>query len=350
MPRIALVLLLAASLVAGCAPQPADCARAQVFCVGLVTDFGGVEAGIAHEAWLGLQDLRDANVVDRIDKIETVDVQDRAANIKAFADAGYDVIVTVGASMSDATTKAAKQHANLYFVGVEQPQAQVLPNVAGLVFHEEYSGYLAGWLAALMSETGRVAAICEAQFVEPMRRYCDGFRAGAKRADPKVDSSVTYRDGTTDTLFNDPNWGRNAALEAVEGGADVVFAAGGITANAALQAAAGQGAYVIGSESDLYGSLALLRPRLLTSVMNDVRSGLSSIVRSIRGSEFRPGDTFGDVALAPWHDLDRQIPTVVKNQVRNIAVELKAGTLDTGVPYEKAAKPASPKPTATPKP
>jgi basic membrane protein A len=337
MTRIALLLILIASLATACAPQPADCARKQVFCVGLVTDFGSVDAGIAHEAWLGLQDLQDANVVDRIDKIETVDVLDRAANIRVLANAGYDVIVTVGASMAKPTTEAASEYSNLAFIGVEQPQEETLPNVAGLVFHEEVGGYMAGWLAALMTETGHVAAICEAKFVEPMRRYCDGFKAGARHVSETVDVSVAYRDGPAEQLFNDPAWGRTTALQAVQDGADVVFAAGGSTADAALQAAAGQGAYVIGSESDLYGRLALIRPQLLTSVTVDVRSGIDEIVRAMRGGKLPAGDTFGDMKLAPWHDLDRQISTVMKNQLRNIAVELKAGTLKTGVPYEEPA-------------
>src|SRR5512142_2849811 len=160
-----LFLLLGTLSLSACAPQPLDCAQKQVFCVGLVTDYGSTDAGIAHEAWLGLQDLRRANVVDRIDAIETVDARDRTANIKYFANAGYDVIVTVGASIAKETTAAANEYSNLYFIGVEQPQPEPVPNLSGLVFHEENSGFLAGALAALMTQTGHVAAICEAQFI-----------------------------------------------------------------------------------------------------------------------------------------------------------------------------------------
>jgi basic membrane protein A len=350
MRRIALLLVLTLSLLSSCAPQPLDCARPQVFCVGLVTDYGSTDSGIAHEAWLGLQDLRNANVVERIDKIETVDARDRAANIQYFAHAGYDVIVTVGASMAKETTRAASEYSNLSFIGVEQPQQDVLPNLSGLVFHEENAGFLAGALAALMTQTGHVAGICESDFVEPMRRYCEGFQAGARHVTPKIDATIAFRDGPSDKLFNDPDWGRKAALDALNNGADVVFAAGGTTAAAALQAAAGQGAYVIGAETDLYGSMALIRQELLTSATSDVRSGVVKIVRALRGNEFPSGQTYGDVKLAPWHDLDRQVPKDVKNQITSIAQGLNDGTLKNLVPYEKPepAATAGPSPTPTP--
>ena len=40
-----------------------------------------------------------------------------------------------------------------------QFQVETLPNLTGLVFHEDQSGYLAGALAAHLSETGTIAAV-----------------------------------------------------------------------------------------------------------------------------------------------------------------------------------------------
>jgi basic membrane protein A len=330
------------TLLTACAPQTPDCALIDVFCAGLVTDYGSIDTGLAHQAWLGLQDALGKHFVDRVDYIETVDTRDRAANIRYFTDAHYDLIVTVGAVMADDTTAAAMAYPSEFFIGVEQPQKDKLPNLAGLVFHEEQSGYMAGALAALMTETGHVAAICEASYIQQMRRYCDGFKAGAQYTLKSVNVSVTYRQGSTNLLFNDPEWGRKTALQAVQDGADVVFAAGASTADAALQAAAGAGAYVIGSETDVYGSLALLRPQLLTSATNDVRSGVLTIIRRTRRNDFPAGQFTGSVKLAPWHDLDRQIPTDVKQKIQKIQAAFDAGTLETGVSY------AGPVPTVRP--
>ncbi|MGE5074162.1 MAG: BMP family ABC transporter substrate-binding protein, partial [Anaerolineae bacterium] len=221
-----------------------------------------MDSGIRREAWLGLQDAQAKNLVDRIDYIQTVDPRDRAANIGVLVDDGYDIIVTVGAAIGDETRAAAAKHPKILFIGVEQPQVDDKQhNLAGLVFHEERSGFAAGALAALMSQTGQVAAVCEANFIDPIRRYCDGFQAGARYARPKINATVTYREGPSESLFNDPEWGRATALQQVANGADVVFATGGRTADAALEAAAADGAYVIGAETDLYYDLPDVRSR-----------------------------------------------------------------------------------------
>ncbi len=344
------IVLLGTVMAAACAPhaQPGDCARPEIFCVGLVTDFGSVDSGINHEAWLGLQDAKAAGLADRVDYIETVDVRDRKANIAALAADGYDVIVTVGYPLSTETAAAAKKYTKISFIGVEQPQTTKLPNVAGLVFHEEQSGFLAGAVASLMTETGRVAGVCDAKFVDSMRRYCDGFKAGALYANPQVAATLTYREGPTDKLFNDPNWGRAAALQQINDGADIVFAAGGNTGIAALEAAATNGAFVIGSETDLYPNFADLRHALLTSAVSNVRLGVLELVRQAHEGDFPPGDYTGTVGLASWHDLDRQIPSDVKEEVERIKIRLAVGGIDLGVPYKNV--PQGPKATRTPRP
>ncbi|HEX8992867.1 MAG TPA: BMP family ABC transporter substrate-binding protein, partial [Anaerolineales bacterium] len=262
MSRLLTLISLVTLLLSACVSQPQDCSRPDVFCVGLVTDFGDIHSGIAREAWLGLQDAKDAHLVDRIDVIETVEGRDRAANIKAFADQGYDVIVTVGASIGKDTTAAATKYPELHFIGIEQPQKVPQPNLAGLVFDEDRSGFLAGALAAFMTQTGHVAAVCEPKYIDAMRRYCDGFEAGAHYVGPHVQATVTYREGSPHDLFNAPDWGSQAASQQIHDGADVLFAAGGKTAEGALQTAAAEGAYVIGSETDRYLDLPAIRPRL----------------------------------------------------------------------------------------
>ncbi len=334
MPRLLLSLLVAALLMAGCSPQPGDCARPDVYCIGLVTDYGSVDSGISRQAWLALQDAQAAKLANRVDYIHTVDTRDRLANIQALAVDGYDLIVTVGAAMGDATTKAAAEHPALQFIGIEQPQAEKHANLVGLVFHEEYGGFLAGALAARMSQTGKVAALCEAKYIDPMRRYCEGFVAGALYLDPLIQATATYRDGPSETLFSDPEWGRTTALNEVGQGADVIFAAGGATADAALQAAASQGAYVIGSESDLYLDLPDIRPQLLSSATNDIRSGLKQIITLTRQDKFPAGEYVGDEKLAPWHDLDRQVSLDTKQELERLYVSLTLQAIPLDIPYQ----------------
>ena len=333
--RLSFFILFLLLIFSSCAPRPADCARPAVFCVGLVTASGSIQDGINQQAWLGLQDAKAAGLADRIDAIESVDARDHAANIQTFISEGYDVIITVGASMAAETIFAAQKNPKIKFIGVEQTQDAIYPNLTGLVFHEERSGFLAGALAASMTQTNHIAGLCEANFIDAMRRYCDGFKAGAHYANANVNTIVTYRTGSNQNLFNDTDWGNQAALEAVHAGADVIFAAGGNTANAALETAAEQGMYVIGSETDPYESLTELRPRLLSSATSDVRAGIRDLMRLVRTDQLPGGNFFGQVELAPFHELDLRIPQSVKDQLNQLAQGLANDPSLDEVPYQK---------------
>ena len=71
---------------------------------------------------------------------------------------------------------------------------------------------------------------------------------------------VLYKsEGGTAELFNDPAWGEEQALFMLEGGVDILFAAGGETARAALETAAARGVYVIGADEDMYLSIGQRR-------------------------------------------------------------------------------------------
>jgi basic membrane protein A and related proteins len=333
--RLPFLILLFILIFSSCAPRPADCAQANVFCVGLVTASDSIDDGINQQAWLGLQDAKAEGLAGRIDYIETVDSRDREANIQVFINDGYDVIITVGSSMTNETIAAAQKNPKIRFIGVEQTQDETLPNLTGLVFHEERSGFLAGALAASITQTNHVAAICEAEFIDAMRRYCDGFKAGAQYTNANVNVTIVYRTGSNQYLFNDPDWGSQTALQAVNDGADVIFAAGGNTADAALETAAAQGVYVIGSETDQYESLTDIRSRLVSSAMNDVRTSVRDLMRLARTNQLPAGNFFGQIELAPFHDLDRQISQSLKDQLNQIEQELSSNPIIDEVPYQK---------------
>lgn len=333
MNRLPFLVLLTVLMFSACSPGPQDCARADVFCVGLVTASGSITDGINREAWLGLQDAKAEKLVDRIDAIETVDSRDREKNIDYFAYRGYDVIITVGSSIADETVLSATGNPKILFIGVEQPQPVKYPNLTGLVFHEDRGGFLAGALAALITHTDHVAAVCEEKFIDPMRRYCDGFKEGVRLIDPRVKTDVLYRDGASEDLFNDPEWANTTALQVVHDGADVVFGAGGSTGDAVLETAAQQGAVVIGTGTDPYTRLATVRPMLASSAINDIRLGVRDLIRLTRSGKFPSGEFFGQVGLAPFHEWDDQVPQAVKDRLVEIENGIKDGSIQTNVPY-----------------
>ncbi len=321
-------------MFSACAQAAPDCARPGVICAGLVTDSGTISTGIAAQAWLGLADAKANGLLDRIDYIETVDRRDNARNIATLANEGYGSIVTVGSSLADDTRAAAKKYPKIRFIGVQQSQPIPISNLAGLVFHEDQGGFRAGALAALITRTKEVGAVCESNLIDALRRYCDGFRAGAQSVSSAVEVSVLYRNGPPGMLPNDPNWGRAAAGRLVAQGADVIFAAGDVTEGAALEAAAAHGSLVIGSETDQSANLMEFRPQLLTSAIDEIRPGIVDLMREAQAGQFPAGDFFGQVSLTPFQTIQPQITSSILAQLDTIRLGLENGSIQTEIPYQ----------------
>jgi basic membrane protein A len=337
----ALCLLALALLLPGCGTRPSDCTQPDVFCVGLVTGLAGLDDRSYNQAaWQGLQMAKANGTVDWTASIETVNARDYEANALVFAEAGYDAIVTVGDALGAATYKVARQYPQLYFIGVDQSLAQdqeVLPNLTDLVFPEDQLGFLAGAMAAMMTETGQVGAVCGSDASPAMPRYGEGFRLGAAYVDPAVKVTVIYHNEVgLDKTFNDPEWGAATAGTLIDSGADVIFGVGGETGANALVEAATRGVFGIGADTDQYYALPVAAPRLLTSPIKLITPGVSELLDLVKGAQtrtsiFPAGNYQGQVGLAPYHDLEASIPDQVKARMTLLNQDLASGQVQTGV-------------------
>src|ERR1043165_4835831 len=144
----AVVFFLLATFLPACTPAQADCTSKDFFCVGLVTDIGKInDKSFNQSCWEGLQQAN-KQLGARIEYIETTNVKDYAKNIATFGDAGFDVIVTCGFNLDEATLAAAKLYPDTDFIAVDQFQTETVHGVAGLNFPEDQAGFLVGALAS----------------------------------------------------------------------------------------------------------------------------------------------------------------------------------------------------------
>ena len=333
------VLAIAALALSACggaeeAPVASDdnCADEAVLCVGLVTDVGEIDdKSFNQSAWEGVQQAADE--LGAFTKyVETKDAKDYAANIALFANKDYDVIVTVGFAMGDATLSAAAEYPEVDFIGVDQGQwGGEVANVAGLIFPEDKAGFLAGALAAQVSETGTIAAVLGTDLVPPVVAFKEGYEAGALYINPDINLISTYHPGGMDVAFVDPEWGATTAKQAIDQGADVVFGAGGKTGNGALiEVASNEGVYCIGVDSDQWGTVPEAHPCLITSAMKLITPGVFDLITASNNGEFPAGNFFGSTGLAPFHDFDAEVPQEVKDKLNEIDAGLQDGSITTG--------------------
>jgi len=317
----------------------ADCASDELFCVGLVTDVGEIDdKSFNQSAWEGA--LRaEAELEAQIDFIETSDAKDYAANIGLFADAGYDVIVTVGFALGEATAEAALANPDIDFIGVDQFQAWEfdgddttnIPNLTGLIFNEDKAGFLAGALAGLLTETNTIAAVLGTDLVPPVVAFKEGYEAGAQYVNPDVNFISTYHPGGLDVAFTDPEWGASTSAQAIGQGADVIFGAGGKTGNGALiEVASNEGIFCIGVDSDQWETVPEAHACLVTSAMKLITPGVFDLAELSKDGNFPAGNFFGEVGLAPFHDFDSVVSDEIKATLDEIDAGLLDGSIETG--------------------
>ena len=309
--------------------------------VGLVTDVGRLnDKSFNQSSWEGVQQAeKDLGV--EIRAIETVDTKDYEKNINQFIDEGYNVIVTVGFALGEATIAAAKANPNVKFIGVDQFQAETLPNLSGLIFDEDKAGYLAGVLAAGVSKTGNIGAVCGTDDVPPVWRFCEGYKNGAKAQNASVNVQVTYHsDVDISKTFVDPEWGKTTALSMIDRGADVVFGAGGLTGNGALFAAKERNVLAIGVDTDQYFTIGdEYKGALVSSAMKLLTPGVFNIIKAAQDGSFQGGNVTGTVGLAPYHDQEAAVPADIQTKIQEVDKGLQDGSVKTCVSPAKGVDP-----------
>lgn len=311
--------------------------------IGFVSDVGKINDQSFNQAsWTGVQEGAKALGLpeDCYSFIETTDSADYEVNIRSFVDEGYDIIITSGFAMGAVTRQIALENSDVYFIGVDQQQVNEnfepdpYPNVTGLNFHEDIGGFLAGAAAGLMTKTNVVGGVFGCQFIPAVARYEVGYHNGVMYVNPDAKVIDIYHPGSIDVCFGDATFGSETAQTLVGEGADVVYGAGGLTANGAMITACNKDALVIGTDMDQFYTLPEVDNCILSSALKDIVTGVSDLIVAVDKGTFPGGDTFGPSMLAPFHNLDDQVPAEVKTQLEDIANKLSTGEIDPCTPFQ----------------
>ncbi len=331
------VAAVALALIGFTAPSVAKeiCDGTLPFCIGVVTDLGKIDdKSFNQSAWDGAKAGADA-VGGFAKFIETTDSKDYAKNIALFADKKYDVIVTVGFLMADATAAAAAKYPNVRFIGVDQWNGSAAPNYTGLIFEEDKAGFLVGYLAGYLTKSNKVGGVLGMQEVPPVKRFGEGYIKGvayaAKERKKTIKTSVVYH-AAGDNAFSDPAWGATTASQLLSQGYDVIFGAGGSTGNGAIaKVAKKKGAFCIGVDTDQYYTVPEARPCLVTSAEKSLKKGVLDLIKATAAGTIKGGNFMGDVAVSPFHDMASKVSKAVRAKLKALTPKVISGEVKTGV-------------------
>ncbi|MEO0564548.1 MAG: BMP family ABC transporter substrate-binding protein [Chloroflexota bacterium] len=330
-PILMLVLVACASAPEPTAtpePTPDDILR-----IGLVVGTGGVDDGGFNQ--LALAGV--TNVSRRLGaELEYVvpGVDANRAELESMAESGlYEIIVTVSFEMTDITREVAASFPDVHFVGIDQFQLETLPNVTGILFPEDQAGYLAGFLAASLSETGIVGGVYGPESVGPVAAFARGYEVGAVAANPGVEVLTVFHPGGVDVAFSDIPWGQEQGDAQLDAGADVVFAAAGDTGRGALIAVANRTQdvegqlYCIGVDTDQWLTAQQARPCLVSSAVKAIPQAVDDVIAQVVDGVPPSGNYFGPAGLAPFHDFEDDVPDALQTRLQALEDDLTAGVI-----------------------
>jgi len=272
------------------------------------------------------------------------------AHIDAFVTHGdCDLIVGVGFTVGLLLEPFVVAYPDQRFVAIDWAFGGFYDNAAEVFFLSDQAAFLAGYIAAGVTETGKVGVFGGLP-VPQVTLFMDGFALGATHYNDEHGTAVevlgwdpALQSGLFTFTFDDPDAGQALASDLYDLGADIVFPVAGVTGfgaafEAADRKAAGEDVRVIGVDFDWAEVFGDPNRIVLTSVVKNYGAAVFNQIEALVNGTWSGGLVFeglerGAVDIAPFHKLNRDVPGYLKHDLKAIRVGIIDGSIDTSPSY-----------------
>lgn len=341
--------LSAALVLAGCATPPSTTASPSVsgaanFLACMVSDEGGFDDKSFNEtSYKGLMQAVDQLGIQK-KELQSARASDFATNIQQMVDSKCNIIVTVGFMLGDDTAAAAAANPDIDFAIVDESYTDPAANLKGLKFDTAQPAFLAGYVAASLSQTGTVGTFGGLN-IPTVTIFMEGFAQGVahynqvKGADVKlVGWNSAAKDGTFVGGFSDVAGAKQKALTLTAQGADVLLPVAGPAGEGGLQVAQESGGKVSSMwvDSDGYLSMSQYGAVIPTSVGKGMDVAVFNAIKDSLEGTFTNEVFLGTLAnegvyLAPFHDFDDKVSAETKAEVEKLKQDIISGAITINV-------------------
>lgn len=238
-----------------------------------------------------------------------------------------DIVVAVGWQFWDGLAEIVPQMPDTKFIFVDNGLDGVGDNLLSITYAENEGSFLAGYIAMKLSPNSTVGVI-GGEDSDTINNFIVGYRQGALHANP--DGTVLDPIYTND--YEAPDKGKEAALGLYNKGADVVYAVAGKTGLGVFEAAAEQGKYAIGVDSDQkYVNPDVIACSMMKRVGDSVYDVISAYLTDgafAGGTIWNADMSTGLVAIGYGEEgMPQQVSDELKAEVEALAQEIISGAV-----------------------
>lgn len=261
-------------------------------------------------------------------------------NVLDASDEGYDIIIGSGWQLQEPFQNVAQDYPDIKYIIFDAAvdyTAGDYSNVYSISYKSNEAAYLAGIMAANMSETGILGFLGGADGAV-INDFMIGYIEGAKSVNPDIKVICGYVDD-----YSDSPKCKEMALAQYNQGADFIFTAAGASGIGTLEAAKETGKYAIGVDSDqamLYKDSDPEQAELIpASVMKNVDATLVRAYEKLLdgtlpwGEEESLGLSDGAVGLSDNEFYQKLVPDDVKKQIEEASDAIAKGDITVKTAY-----------------
>ncbi|GAA4882794.1 BMP family lipoprotein [Serinicoccus chungangensis] len=258
--------------------------------------------------------------------IEPVEVEsqadtDYATNVSNLVSQGCNITIGVGFLLEDAIQAAAEENPDTNFALIDSAFSDAdfnpveLENAKPILFNTAEASYLAGYLAAGMTESGTVATFGGLQ-IPSVAVFMDGFSDGVDKFNEDNGTDVNLlgwdkeaQEGAFSGDFENQSQGQTLTEQFISQGADIIMpVAGPVGLGAAAAASEADGVHIIWVDSDGYLTASEYSDLMLTSVLKQIGPAVETTVTEAVEGDFTNEPYVGTlendgVGLAEYHDM-----------------------------------------------
>jgi len=307
----------------------------------LLTDEGGVEDRSFNQAsWIGLQ-AADKLVGSQGTFLVSKSPEDYAPNLLSLLDQGCDLVISSGFLLGDATWKIAVERPERKFAIIDFTYPQILPNLRTSEFATDQAAFLAGYLAAGMTQTGKVGTYGGVQ-IDPVVAFMEGFTQGVFWYNQVHATQVVVlgwdplnKTGLFSGNFVNQEDGRKLSEELFRQGVDIILPVAGPQGIGTLELMHERGSgLLIGVDTDWSLFFPDRQDVVLASVAKNISSFVTESVRMAKEGRFEGGNYRGDLAnngvgLVIGEGWRTKVPDSLKIELEKLGRDIIDGRVKT---------------------